>query len=384
MAAKENNEIFKKVSHTVCRVEKHQIVGEHNPCTTHRRERALYCSKRVATHLTIVHSIAQNRRGGLPVVLRAYLENVGVRHVQQQPQKSRLIYVYTNMSPSPVAVSPSRRRIMMHHVAPSVVVDIVEVSEDSSGEDHHDPIVNSSGSGSTSSTRKHPRNNNDRHSIVTNNKKPRRRSIPRWNRRTSVTDHPSTRSKMSRSASSDPGVTSLRNEGLCDTTTTTTTTTTTASGVGDPKDDTIITVAVAASNIARGGVSCPFPWKLHEMLDYCCRSNTTATTATTTNHDHGNNDDESFGGRIVTWNANGTAFAVLDAKPFVQTILPRYVSISCFHHELLHTFGITDEHFIPLLHVSLSPKILCTEQVRILSTTIELVRLFSCLCTIHH
>ena len=293
------------------------------------------------------------------------------------------------MSPSPVAVSPSRRRIMMHHAAPSVVVDIVEVSEDSSGEDHHDPIVNSSGSGSTSSTRKHPRNNNDRHSIVTNNKKPRRRSIPRWNRRTSVTDHPSTRSKMSRSASSDPGVTSLRNEGLCDTTTTTTTTTTTASGVGDPKDDTIITVAVAASNIARGGVSCPFPWKLHEMLDYCCRSNTTTTTTTTTgtttNHDHGNDDDdESFGGRIVTWNANGTAFAVLDAKPFVQTILPRYVSISCFHHELLHTFGITDEHFIPLLHVSLSPKILCTEQVRILSTTIELVRLFSCLCTIHH
>jgi hypothetical protein len=66
------------------------------------------------------------------------------------------------------------------------------------------------------------------------------------------------------------------------------------------------------STIARGGVACPFPWKLHDMLEFCC--DTTAM-----------NYDTSSQSQIVTWNETGTAFAVLNAKVFVQTILPRYV-----------------------------------------------------------
>jgi HSF-type DNA-binding len=61
--------------------------------------------------------------------------------------------------------------------------------------------------------------------------------------------------------------------------------------------------AEVAPSIARGGVACPFPWKLHDMLDLCS----------------GESDP------LVTWNPDGTAFCVLNAKAFVQTILPRYV-----------------------------------------------------------
>jgi HSF-type DNA-binding len=55
------------------------------------------------------------------------------------------------------------------------------------------------------------------------------------------------------------------------------------------------------SSIARGGVACPFPWKLHDMLDMCSEERDP----------------------LVTWNGDGTAFCVLNAKAFVQTILPR-------------------------------------------------------------
>jgi hypothetical protein len=69
-------------------------------------------------------------------------------------------------------------------------------------------------------------------------------------------------------------------------------------------------------SIARGGVACPFPWKLHDMLEYCTSNEyddcTGITDATIPN--------------LVTWNRNGTAFAVLNAKLFVQVILPRYVA----------------------------------------------------------
>ena len=72
--------------------------------------------------------------------------------------------------------------------------------------------------------------------------------------------------------------------------------------------------------IARGGVSCPFPWKLHEMLEFCCPENGTLRTA---NASSPQNEPT-----IVKWNPEGTAFAVLDSKLFVQSILPRYV---CLH-----------------------------------------------------
>ena len=65
-------------------------------------------------------------------------------------------------------------------------------------------------------------------------------------------------------------------------------------------------------SIARGGVACPFPWKLHDMLDYCMSSSSSELGDDIPQH-------------IVSWNATGTAFAVLNSKVFVQQILPRYV-----------------------------------------------------------
>jgi hypothetical protein len=78
-----------------------------------------------------------------------------------------------------------------------------------------------------------------------------------------------------------------------------------------------------ANAVARGGVSCPFPWKLHEMLDFCCPSTDGDDTPNLKN----TSSPEAQLSTIVTWNPEGTAFAVLDAKLFVQTILPRYVGL---------------------------------------------------------
>jgi hypothetical protein len=69
--------------------------------------------------------------------------------------------------------------------------------------------------------------------------------------------------------------------------------------------------AAATRPIARGGVACPFPWKLHDMLEYCCSDN--GDCDSTVRCDYHN---------IVTWNDEGTAFGVVDTPRFVKTILP--------------------------------------------------------------
>lgn len=56
--------------------------------------------------------------------------------------------------------------------------------------------------------------------------------------------------------------------------------------------------------IARGGVACPFPWRLHEML----------LTVEQEGNDH-----------IVSWQPHGFAFKVHNPKEFVEEVLTRYV-----------------------------------------------------------
>lgn len=61
------------------------------------------------------------------------------------------------------------------------------------------------------------------------------------------------------------------------------------------------------SPIARGGVACPFPWKLHDMLDYVVTHGLEET---------------------VAWDATGASFCVYDSRTFVDTILPMYVHVN--------------------------------------------------------
>eukprot|EP00934_Nitzschia_sp_Nitz4_P002535 Nitzschia sp. Nitz4//scaffold86_size83305//51020//52056//NITZ4_005265-RA/size83305-snap-gene-0.172-mRNA-1//-1//CDS//3329559259//2525//frame0 len=56
-------------------------------------------------------------------------------------------------------------------------------------------------------------------------------------------------------------------------------------------------------SIAKGGVTTPFPWKLHDMLDDMAR-----------NGDHS----------VVTWQPHGRAFMVHKPKEFVEDIMPKY------------------------------------------------------------
>jgi hypothetical protein len=56
-------------------------------------------------------------------------------------------------------------------------------------------------------------------------------------------------------------------------------------------------------SIAKGGVTVPFPWKLHNMLDAMDREG-----------DHS----------IVQWQPHGRAFVVHDPKLFVSVIMPKY------------------------------------------------------------
>lgn len=56
-------------------------------------------------------------------------------------------------------------------------------------------------------------------------------------------------------------------------------------------------------SIAKGGVSVPFPWRLHQMLDAMDREG-----------------DYS----IVQWQPHGRAFVVHDPKQFVTVIMPKY------------------------------------------------------------
>jgi hypothetical protein len=54
--------------------------------------------------------------------------------------------------------------------------------------------------------------------------------------------------------------------------------------------------------IAKGGVACPFPWKLHEML---------------------NATEEEALHRIVSWCSHGRAFLVHQPKEFAAVVMPR-------------------------------------------------------------
>ena len=56
--------------------------------------------------------------------------------------------------------------------------------------------------------------------------------------------------------------------------------------------------------IAKGGVACPFPWRLHEMLEAVEREGL----------EH-----------IVSWQPHGRAFMVKKPKEFVDKILARLV-----------------------------------------------------------
>ena len=58
--------------------------------------------------------------------------------------------------------------------------------------------------------------------------------------------------------------------------------------------------------IAKGGVACPFPWRLHEMLK----------VATEEGLEH-----------VVSWAPHGKAFIVHQPTVFVDKIMTRYVAI---------------------------------------------------------
>ena len=198
------------------------------------------------------------------------------------------------MSTSSVLSRPASRSNSgsrsMRRDAPLVNAPIVEVSEDSSsdGTDHDaDPVGNNI--------------NFTRRSITTNRKKrkARRNSTPSFTRRGGQTNQlrRSPPYKMQRSLSYH----GYQNGVIC--------------SHDHPHHNELSLDGTSTSNdsttIARGGVPCPFPWKLHEMLDYCCPQNDT--------------NEPSPEPPLVTWNTTGTAFAVLDASRFVQAILPRYV-----------------------------------------------------------
>lgn len=70
----------------------------------------------------------------------------------------------------------------------------------------------------------------------------------------------------------------------------------------DPCDEEDVDTHVVVTPIAKGGVACPFPWRLHEMLEYVHKSEL----------EH-----------IVSWENKGKAFTVHDSKAFVTHILPR-------------------------------------------------------------
>jgi hypothetical protein len=59
------------------------------------------------------------------------------------------------------------------------------------------------------------------------------------------------------------------------------------------------------TDIAKGGVATPFPWRLHEMLEFVEK---------TEGLEH-----------VVCWKPHGRAFAVLNKKIFVDMVMTRYV-----------------------------------------------------------
>jgi hypothetical protein len=54
--------------------------------------------------------------------------------------------------------------------------------------------------------------------------------------------------------------------------------------------------------VAKGGVLCPFPWKLHEMLEFL---------------------DENGLQDIASWNPDEHSFTVRDCTSFVEDVMPR-------------------------------------------------------------
>ena len=61
-------------------------------------------------------------------------------------------------------------------------------------------------------------------------------------------------------------------------------------------------VAEEEQAIAKGGVACPFPWRLHTMLHAA---------------------KQEFLEHIVSWQPHGRAFMVRNPSEFVERILPR-------------------------------------------------------------
>lgn len=122
--------------------------------------------------------------------------------------------------------------------------------------------------------------------------------------------------------------------------------------------------SITIASVTSRGVTCPFPWKLHDMLKYCCPQNGLESSSEPP---------------IVIWNPTGTAFAVLDVNRFVQAILPRYVPLCRFkiNHDAFGTSHLT----IYVVYCCSTIKILCTEQVCILSTTVKLVWLYTYIST---
>lgn len=91
-------------------------------------------------------------------------------------------------------------------------------------------------------------------------------------------------------------------------------------------------------SIAKGGVTTPFPWKLHNMLD-----------------DMADKGEHS----VVTWQPHGRAFMVHKPKVFVEDIMHHYfnqtkVSISSARVDPLQHINliILDVHSTPLFNVS--------------------------------
>ena len=80
--------------------------------------------------------------------------------------------------------------------------------------------------------------------------------------------------------------------------------------------------------VAKGGVACPFPWRLHEMLKIAREENL----------EH-----------VVSWCPHGKAFTVHKPIEFVDLLMTRYVSLTCeglpkltptcnlFSEKLVHT-----------------------------------------------
>jgi len=63
----------------------------------------------------------------------------------------------------------------------------------------------------------------------------------------------------------------------------------------------------SSSSIAKGGVACPFPWRLHDMLEAVEIEGLTD---------------------VVSWQPHGRAFTVHKPNKFVENVLPRCVAKS--------------------------------------------------------